>query len=130
MREADVDLSLSLMDGRIALAEVKSDRHLGRSGNLLFEILRINHTAPHGKAVTLGWSARSPANWLLYFSPAKHAIYQITFDSFREGFQKYTEACRAGTEIRVDWTNTDKIKSTINVLVPEKYFTGIVIHRL
>ena len=45
MREADVDCSVKLMDGRIVLAEIKSDWHLGKSGNMLFEVLRINHTA-------------------------------------------------------------------------------------
>lgn len=29
MREADVDVSITLFDGRVALAEIKSDWHLG-----------------------------------------------------------------------------------------------------
>ena len=69
MREADVDCSCQLIDGRNSLLEIKSDRHLGCSGNFLFEVLRINHTAPPNKACVLGWSARSPALQLAYYAP-------------------------------------------------------------
>jgi len=76
LREADVDTSIHLTDGRIVLAEIKSDWHLGTSGNVLFEILRINHTAQTDRCVTLGWSARSPAKWLLYYAPQFKSVYQ------------------------------------------------------
>lgn len=119
MREADVDCSITLIDGRITLAEVKSDRHLGSSGNFLFEILRINHTAPAEKAITLGWSARSPARQLLYYSPTSNTIHALLMDEFRKSLQTYTQEVRGQTRFR--YVPTDKIKSTICILVPEKF---------
>ncbi len=46
LREADVDCSFSLSDGRVTFAEIKSDRWLGKTGRVLFEVLRINHKVP------------------------------------------------------------------------------------
>lgn len=119
MRQADVDLSIQIMDGRNPLAEIKSDWHLGKSGNVLFEVLRINHTAPHDRAATLGWSARSPATWLLFYAPQVAAIYMWRFEDYRKAFQNYTKDIRKGA--RLDYVETDHIKSTVNVLVPWRY---------
>lgn len=119
MREADVDCSISLSDGRITLAEIKSDRHLGRSGNYVFECLRINHTAPPQSAVTLGWSARSPARLLLLYAPSVNQIHVVSMDDFRTATQAYTREARQRS--RVNYVPTDVIKSTVNILVPAKY---------
>lgn len=119
MRESDVDLSVKLMDGRVILAEIKSDWYLGVSGNVLFESLRINHTASPNAALTLGWSARSPANWLLYYAPQKKSLYIGSFGAFRSAMQKYTKDARKQT--RIDYVETDSIKSTINILIPWRY---------
>jgi hypothetical protein len=127
MREADVDLSILLMDGRVALAEVKSDYHLGVSGNILFEMLRVNHTAPAVACARLGWSAKTPALWVLFYAPQVESIYVISTEDYRKGFQTYTKETREKS--RIVWTNTDAIKSTINLLVPERYFKT-AIHRL
>lgn len=128
LREADVDCSLALSDGRVTLAELKSDRHLGRSGKYLFEVLRLNHTAPSDRAVTLGWSARSPARWLLFYAPYKHEIHQILMDEYRNAVQTYTGEVRGRTEF--SYVPTDRIKSTVNILVPSKYVTGKPSYRL
>lgn len=119
MREADVDCSLSLYDGTVALAEIKSDRHLGKSGKVLFEIARVNHTSIHEKAATLGWSARSPAQWLLFYAPSVDRIYRWRMDDYRRGFQNYTREFRSATHL--NYVETDNIKSTINILIPEEY---------
>jgi len=119
LREADVDCVMHLYDGRCHLAEFKSDAHLGVTGNVLFEVLRVNHTAPPEKSCVLGWSARSPAKFLLYFAPEKRCIYLCTFDGLRGAFQRYTRDQRKRT--RLDWVNTDSIKSTVNVLIPWGY---------
>jgi len=124
MREADVDCSVQLVDGRMVLAEIKSDWHLGVSGNVLFETLRINHTAPPDRAVTLGWSARTPARWILYYAPQKDCIYQISTDDLRSGLQAYTSELRSRS--RLSYVETDRIKSTVNVLIPERF----VAHRV
>jgi hypothetical protein len=116
MRDADVDCSIRLMDGTVTLAEIKSDAHLGRSGNMLFEVLRINHTCVTDRSATLGWSARSPAIWLLYYAPHTNQIYRIRMSEFREAMQEYTKANRKST--RIDYVPTDSIKSTVNILIP------------
>tara|TARA_Y100000310_G_scaffold345377_1_gene464282 strand:- start:2505 stop:3071 length:567 start_codon:yes stop_codon:yes gene_type:complete len=128
LREADVDLGIKLIDGRATLAEIKSDNHLGIKGNFLFEALRINHTAPPDRAVTLGWSARSPARWLLYYAPSFDRVYQIEMDDFRAALQDYTREIRKKS--RIDYVETDKIKSTVNVLIPEKFVTRMQSYRV
>lgn len=121
MREADVDCSVSLVDGRVTLAEIKSDRHIGRSGNFLFEVLRINHTCSADKVVTLGWSAKTPARYLLYYAPFNHTIHKIGMDEFRLACQAYTKSARRHTNL--NYVETDAIKSTVNILIPEHYVT-------
>ena len=116
MRRLDVDCRIIFKNGRSLLAEIKTDCYLGLSGNVLFEVLRINHTAPQDKCCTLGWAARSPAQWLIYFAPQINALYLTEFARFRSVFQQYTRSVRRAMRIRV--INTDAIKTTINVLIP------------
>lgn len=116
LREADVDCVIYLRNGTVPLAEIKSDRHLGISGNVLFEVLRINHTCRPERACVLGWAARSPAQWLIYYAPSVKRIYMCRFEDLRRCFQEYTRESRRQT--RVDWVNTDTIKSTVNILIP------------
>lgn len=127
MREADVDCSVALIDGRVTLAEIKSDRHLGVSGNFLFEVLRINHTAPPEKAVTLGWSSRTPARQILYYAPACDVVHSILADEFRRAMQAYTDVTRKGS--RIDYVETDRIKSTINILIPSRFVEAMTSYR-
>ena len=129
MRHADIDCSITANDGRILLAEIKSDWYMGISGKVLFEVLRINHTAPPERAATLGWSARSPATTLFYYAPQVGCIYQCSFGDLRQSFQKYTHEARKQTNISI--VETDAIKTTINILVPMSYCESIFkIHRL
>lgn len=121
---ADYDFAVRNRDGTAPLVEVKSDRHLGSTGNMVFEIARVNHTAPAEKAVTLGWSARSPASRIIYYAPSVDRIYIVRTMDFRECFQRYSEEVRGG--VRTEWISTDNIKSTIIALIPEKYWQGVV----
>lgn len=116
MQEADVDCSIATKDGRIVFAEIKTDKHLGVTDNVLFEVLRINHTAPPDKCVTLGWSARSPAKMLFYYAVSVGKIYYCEFDKLRSVFQKYSQQKRKA--MRIDIVPTDNIKTTVNVLIP------------
>ena len=125
MREADVDVSLCLYDGRVALAEIKSDYHLGKSGNVIFEVLRINHTCGTDHSCTLGWSARSPATWLLFYAPQVASIYRISFSDYRKGMQEATRE-----EPKINIVRTDRIKTTINILIPERYFPTMTRYKL
>lgn len=128
MREADVDASVRLYDGRIALVEIKSDWHLGVSGNILFEVLRINHTCSSEASCTLGWSARSPAKWLLFYAPQIDAIYMITFNDYRKGMQKFTRDVEPNKHIIT--VRTDAIKTTLNLLIPETYIQGLKVYEI
>lgn len=119
MQEADVDCMIKTRDGLVTLAEIKSDRYIGKSGNVLFEVLRINHTAMPDHCLTLGWSARTPAKYLIYYSPDLHNLYVITADNLRRAMQKYTSENRKASNI--SYVETDAIKSTVNILIPEKY---------
>jgi hypothetical protein len=116
VQEADVDCAVKMNDGTVTLAEIKSDVHLGVSGNVLFEILRINHTCLPERACTLGWSARSPAMYFIYYAPSVNSIYMCRVDALRRCVQAYTAERRDRT--RLHWVNTDNIKSTLNILVP------------
>ena len=124
VQEADIDFAIKTVDGRVTLAEVKSDRHLGISDNVLFEVLRINHTCITDKSCILGWSARTPAQYILYFSPQFNRLYQFRTEQLRKAFQKYSHDMRK--KIRIDVVPTDQIKTTINVLIPKKYWKHIV----
>lgn len=129
VHEADVDCAITTTDGRVTLAEIKSDRHLGQSGNVLFEVLRINHTCRPDRACVLGWSARSPATYFLYYAPSVNSIYQCRCDELRRAFQEYTKEERQDT--RTCWVNTDSIKSTVNVLIPWEYCKAVfAVHKL
>lgn len=123
VQEADVDCAIKTRDGRVTLAEIKSDKHLGVSGNVLFEMLRINHTCVPDKAGYLGWSFRSPATYFLYYAPSAKSLYQCRADALREVAQQYTRQKRKGS--RVDWVNTGAIKSTINLLIPWEFCKDI-----
>lgn len=123
VHEADVDCAIKTRDGLVTLGEIKSDVHLGVTGNVLFEILRINHTCKHEKAGTLGWSLRSPATFFLYYATSINKIYVCRVSRLREVFQSYTRTARQN--VKTIWVNTDSIKSTLNVLIPWEYCKGI-----
>jgi hypothetical protein len=116
LQEADVDCAVHLLNGQVHLAEIKSDRHLGVSGNVLFEVLRVNHTCRPASSCTLGWAARSPAQWLVYYAPSVSRIYMGRFEDLRQCFQAYTREARDRT--RLIWVSTDALKSTLSVLLP------------
>lgn len=129
LQEADVDCSIKTIDGTVTLAEIKSDKYIKPEGNVLFEVLRINHTAPHDKSVTLGWTARSPATWILYYSPTLNTIFQCRFSDLRKVFQSHTHKKRSRT--RISYVSTDSIKSTINILIPFSECSDIfTLHKL
>lgn len=129
MQEADVDMSIRLYDGRVALAEIKSDWWLGVSGKIIFEILRLNHTCTTDSSCVLGWSARSPAKWLLFYAPQVKAIYKISFDDYRSAMQRFTQEEEPHKHIVT--VRTDRIKTTLNLLIPEKYMAeGLKIYRI
>jgi hypothetical protein len=123
----EVDYRLHLKAGDVTTVEVKSDQHIGRSGNVLFELLRIHHTSEATPAY-LGWSVFSAARWLLVWCPPTGRLYLIAMRELRRGFQAYTLATRPNARLSV--VSTDTARTTINVLVPLGYVNHQVYCRI
>lgn len=122
-QQRDVDFVVHLGNGLEASVEVKSDRHLGVSPNVIFEVLRINHTAEPDLACSMGWSARSGADWFVFYSPVRRAVYVCRAHELRRAFQRYTRKMRK--QVRLNYVPTDAIKSTVNVLLPMDACEGV-----
>jgi len=115
----DVDCGIEDMHGRIVLGEIKSDKWLGKSQNILFETNRINHFVP--PYFYLGWGWRSPAERLYYYSPHLNAIYVFKFTELRK--QIGIIISQTSPEILHGWikiVTTDKQKTTFNFVIPEE----------
>jgi hypothetical protein len=123
-QDQEIDFEVFLKNGKKIFVEVKSDAHLGESGNILFEFARINHTVLDTLfSMRRGWSTRSRATHFFYYAPYNHSLYVIKAHRLREAMQKYTHEQRAKTNLI--FVATDQIKSTINILIPEKYVKEI-----
>ncbi|PLS85490.1 MAG: hypothetical protein CYG60_12295 [Actinobacteria bacterium] len=112
----DIDFVVRTTRGQTVNVEVKRDIHLGTSGNVLFELARIYHTAHPNFCVKLGWSVRSGADIFLFYAPSTEEMYLCGAKRFRKALQDYTYHARQRTQLRL--IPTDAIKSTLNVLVP------------
>lgn len=129
-QRADVDCAVYYEDGTVVLAEIKNDQFLKADGNVVFEYLRINHTAPPDKACVLGWTARTPAKFILYYAPTEHAVYVFRTEVMRRVFQSFTRTGRPSrsewmnklARISMRWVSTDDIKSTLVVCIPLSEF--------
>jgi len=119
---ADIDCAIVTKTGQVVLAEIKSDKHLGVTGNVLFEVLRINHTCHPDFSCNLGWSGKTPAKFIFYYAPNVSKIYKFETRSLRKAMQMYTKKTRK--KMRLDVVETDNIKTTINILIPISYFNG------
>ncbi len=118
----DVDCGIETLDGALMLAEIKTDYNLGKTNNYLFELYRINHFMEADKVFYLGWAFRSPAKYLLYYSPDENAVYRFLFSNIRETIGQYV----AKHKPQMNITPTDKQKTTFNILVPKDNFNGHV----
>lgn len=113
----DVDFGVETIDGQIVLAEIKSDKWISKTGNLLFENHRINHfVANHW--FYLGWGWRSPAQKLIIRNPQTNATFVFNFLSLRRFIASYIG--KEGKNIRVAIVETDDQKTTFNYLIPMK----------
>ena len=127
MQAAEIDCRVHTTDGDSSTVEIKSCDHLGVSGNVLFEMLRINHGCGPEHALVMGWAMRSEADWLFYYAPSVSKIYRIGFDDFRRAAQNYTREARWKSFIH--FVSTDDVKSTVNLLIPEKYVKQMKTYR-
>lgn len=132
MQKADVDCAIYFVEGDVLLAELKSDKHLCRDGNVTFEYLRINHTAPPDRNCTLGWTARTPAKWVLFYAPKEQLVYRFETEAMRSVFQRFTRDKRPEIgawfpsldELKMYWVSTDNIKSTLICCLPLALFSA------
>ena len=130
MQKADVDFAIYNEDGTVYLAEVKSDQYLRMGGNVTFEFMRINHTAPHDKACVLGWTARTPARFVMFYASSEQHVYVFTTLVLRRMMQRFTQNKRpsrgewinALPEMKMRWVSTDAIKSTLCFFIPLSEF--------
>lgn len=111
----DVDFGIETIDGRIVLAEIKSDRWVSNEGNLCFENHRINHFAP-GHWFYLGWGWRSPAQKLIVRNPFSGDTYVFSFSVLRRAVAKHIYTL--GKRVNILVIETDEQKTTFNYLVP------------
>lgn len=127
---ADIDFMVEYRDGKLEQVEIKSDDYLTANGNVLFEFARINHTAPHDSAVALGWSAKTPARYIIYYATKERRVYKFDTEKLRKAVQKYTRMTRPqygawvneaeAFKIQMRWISTDNLKSTLVLCVPLK----------
>jgi len=111
----DVDFGIETLDGNILLAEIKSDRHIKEDGNLCFEVFRINHFSKI-KPFYLGWGYRSPAQKIIVRNPETGYTFIFNFQELREFVGAYIN--KSGRNTRINITETDKVKTTFNFLIP------------
>lgn len=111
----DVDFGIETIDGKIVLAEIKSDKYISEQGNLLFECNRINHFAKNNWFY-LGWGWRSPAQNLIIRNPVSGNTFVFDFFELRKFIGSYIS--KVGYKLRIDITETDKQKTTFNYLIP------------
>ena len=122
-QQKSVDFRCWMTDGSCRLVEAKSDTYLGNTGNLLFEILRIYHTSEPDISCVVGWSVHTDAHYIVYYGPSCNLLVVCRARELKRAFQKYTANAREDT--RVKWIPTDRIKSTLIVLLPEQYWTAV-----
>ena len=115
VQRLDVDCGVETIDGEIVLAEIKSDKWIKENGNLLFEFCRINHYAiDHW--FYLGWGWRSPAQKIIIRNPETNETFIFVFPELRKFIGEYIGA--VGNKLRINITETDKVKTTFNYLIP------------
>jgi hypothetical protein len=114
----DVDYCANLHEnGGKWYIEAKSDQHIARTQNVLFELARIQHS--DDPCARLGWSVFSEASYLMIWCKPKQFLYWIDVSSFRRGMQRYVTDARGTT--KVVHVNSDNTRTTINVLIPIRY---------
>ena len=118
----DVDFGVETIDGKIVLAEIKSDKWIKETGNLCFETMRINHFVDD-KWFYLGWGWRSPAQKLIVRNPETNETYIFSFLKLRQMIGVYV--AETGRNLRINITETDKQKTTFNFLIPMNYLKGV-----
>lgn len=114
-QQRDVDYLFTRMDDSVLTVEVKSDRHIAQSGNVLFELARLHHTS-RDVCAYLGWSVFTEADRLLVWCPPAERLYVFVVSELRSAMQRYTQKTRQLMKLNI--VSTDTLRTTINILIP------------
>jgi len=71
----------------------------------------------------LGWGWRSPAQKLIIRNPQSNEVFVFDFIKLRKGVGSYI--CNIGKNIKMAIVETDKQKTTFNILIPMNKVTNI-----
>lgn len=113
-QDREIDLIITMRNGKEISAEIKSDMHIGKTRNVVFELLRVNQTMNNASAFVLGWGARSEADHIFYCSVTENTIYSFSMADL----QSAARSTFGGKDPKVLTIPTDNIKSTIILLIP------------
>ena len=113
-QDLEIDLIITMRNGKEITAEIKSDMHIGKTRHVVFELLRVNQTMNNGSAFVLGWGARSQADHVFYCCGVENKIYSFSMADLRSA----ARSTFAGKDPKVITIPTDNIKSTIILLIP------------
>lgn len=122
-QDKEVDFRLHLHSGNTLLVEVKSDKHIGKSRNALFELCRIHH-ASEATCAYLGWSVFSESDRVVVWCPDTSELYIFWTADLRRAMQGYTHEKRKNS--RIEYIASDNTRSTINILIPLEYVAYVV----
>ena len=113
-----VDFGINILN-RWILAEVKGDSHLGKTGNVLYE-LRRQIVSPEGLVrVDDGWSVRSRADCVLFYASSVKRIYWFDMTEYRRGFMRYTAAMNG--QVPVHPCQLTRGRTAYNCYIPIEY---------
>ena len=122
----DVDVIATLHDGRQIQIEIKTDYNLLVSGNFLFELQRVYMGAKTRHPSTMGWSVKTPAEYIVWYSPKKQKIVSMLTNNYRRSFMDYMTEIKANPRFHVECTSENC--TTINILFPVRFLSDYVIH--
>lgn len=107
--------------GKLPLSiEAKADKHLGITGNVLFEVFRTYLTAKPESLLRTGWSWHSEADCFCMWGTVTRLLYVVPATELRAGLQRGLVAER---ELKSNQIQTDENTITFLMLVPERYVT-------
>lgn len=115
-RARDVDFLVSKRNGEALRVEAKSDRYIASTGNFCFELARVHHKA--GEFFRAGWSVFSEATHVFVWCAEAGYMYEMSMDNVRAGFRQMV---RSSKQMQVSTVQTDRERTTLNVLVPLRY---------
>lgn len=120
----DVDCGLETVDSALVTAEIKTDKKIASTGNFFFELFRINYHLSSDQVFYLGWAFRSPAKYLLCYSPQEDRVYRILFSDVRTAIARLAENEKRYLRSQVVYVETDVHRLTVGLIVPKRYLEG------